>query len=90
MFSQFKLTKTQLRTSLSDETVEGLMLWEMNMDLVDINDKSIMKQLCMKYKEVFEKAKENEEHCKSCFSERNSCLRREDEQLEKAGCLRLY
>ena len=30
MFSQFKLTKTQLRTSLSDETAEGLMLWKMN------------------------------------------------------------
>ena len=64
MFSQFKLTKTQLRTSLSDETVEGLMLWKMNVDLIDINDKNIMKQLCMKYKEVFEKEKANKEESK--------------------------
>ena len=34
MFSEFKLTKTQLRTSLNDETVEGLMFWKMNVDLM--------------------------------------------------------
>ena len=28
-FSQFKLTKSQLRTPLSDDTVEGLMIWKM-------------------------------------------------------------
>ena len=56
-FSQFKLTKRQLRISLSDKTIEGLMLWKMNMDLININDKNIMKQLCVKYKEVFEKEK---------------------------------
>ena len=29
----------------------------MNVDLIDINNKNIMKQLFMKYKEVFEKKK---------------------------------
>ena len=85
MFSQFKLTKTQLRTSLSDETVEGLMLWKMNMDLVDINDKSIMKQLCMKYKEVFEKVKENEEETKEnkSFKRKSDYINTSNEQIDE-------
>ena len=52
MVSKFKLTKTQLITSLSDETVEGLMLWKINVDLIDIDDRQIMNPLCIKYKEV--------------------------------------
>jgi hypothetical protein len=46
VFSQFKLTKTQLRTSLSDETIEGLMLWKMNSELLNINDEKILEEVC--------------------------------------------
>ena len=36
----------------------------MNLDLIDINDTNIIQQLCMKYKEVFEKEKANQEESK--------------------------
>ena len=40
------------------------MLWKINVDLIDINNKNIMKQLYMKYKEVFEKEKANQKESK--------------------------
>ena len=55
MFSQFKLTKTQLRISLNDDTIEGLMLLKMNSDLLDIKDKKILQKICERYVKLFEK-----------------------------------
>ena len=55
MFLQFKLTKTQLRVSLNDETIEGLMLWKMNYDLLKISNENTLQKLYVKYTEVFKK-----------------------------------
>ena len=55
MFSQFKLTKRELRISLNDDTIEGLMLWKMNSDLLDINDEKILQKIWERYVELFEK-----------------------------------
>ena len=38
-----------LLISLSDDTVEGLMLWKMNSELLDLNDDKIMQDICKKY-----------------------------------------
>ena len=85
IFSQFKLTKTQLRTSLSDDTVEGLMLWKMNSELLDLNDDKIMQDICKEYEEIkeSEKHKENEDGREKSLKRKLDEMTPNDQNSEK-------
>jgi hypothetical protein len=76
MFAQFKLTKTQLRISLHDETVQGLMLWKLNGDLLDLQDPK-MKELQTRCRMITEK--EDIEVLK----EQESSLKRKSDQISE-------
>jgi len=77
MFSQFKLTKTQLRISLHDETVQGLMLWKLNSDLLDLQDPKIMKELQTRIRMITEKEDIG------VLKEQESSLKRKSDQISE-------
>ena len=44
LWLSFSNSETQLWISLNDDTIEGLMLWKKNSDLLNINDDKIFKK----------------------------------------------
>ena len=50
-FSLFKLNKSLIRNSLSNETIEAILIWKVNSNLINLNDPKQIDVLIKKYQE---------------------------------------